>query len=355
MFKNCCCKYIFPCKKSKVSTSFPNIIFPKHVKSESQTSLMRKYKVVPLNKITFHQDNFGEILGEGGAGIVYKYTFNNQIYACKKMIKRTEKVLNEINIMSLYSNHKNIVTYFGCHLNEYETLKHTNHHKKNDRHVQSHNPHIDVRHSIPKPKYIFMEYCQGKELFEVLQTNYQYETIVYILYQLLTAIKHLQKYNIVHADIKLENIIINDKHEIKLIDFGLSKVIHTGKYLPIKHNIGTIGYVSPEVMINNYITMRTDIWSVGILTYILLNNGHLFDVIDRDTYRKQLIDLKSILSKGLLIYNRTVPISKYNDIQTFLTKTICYDNKRYTVTNGLNNEIFSNVNTYKCTENEVLV
>jgi len=159
----------------------------------------------------------------------------------------------------------------------------------------------------------------------------------------LSALKHLQKYNIVHADIKLENIIINNKNEIKLIDFGLSRIIEKGSILQLKTHIGTVGYVSPEVMVDNYITSKTDVWSVGVLMYILLNNVHLFDVVNRDIYKKQLIYLTETLQKGLMIYNKTVPISMYHHIQSFMVKTICYDKPRLTIKNCLKHKIFSNV------------
>ena len=330
MFKYCCSKLsIFKkSNQSSINKSFSSI-HPTNNSSPSRKSLIGKYKINPLNEIKLIEGNIQEQLGEGGASVVYKYVYNNKVYACKKISKRREVVEREINIMSIYKDNKYIVKYFGCHLNE-----------------NTQTPYNSNKiHGPPKPHYIFMEYCQGKELFEVLRQNYDYRIIINITYQLLLAIKHLQKYKIVHADIKLENIIINNRYEIKLIDFGLSRMIKNGKSKQLSTHIGTVGYVSPEVMVDNYLTFKTDIWSVGILTYILLNNSHLFDVVDRATYRKQLENLQVTLQKGMFINNLTVPIEKYNDIHSFLVKTICYTNNRFSLKKCLQQKMFLNVDS----------
>jgi serine/threonine protein kinase len=179
----------------------------------------------------------------------------------------------------------------------------------------------------------------------MLKSNCNYEIVLSIIYQLLLALKHLQKYNIIHADIKLENIIINNKNEIKLIDFGLARVVEKGSTLQLKTHIGTIGYVSPEVMVDNYITSKTDVWSVGVLMYILLNNSHLFNVVDREKYKHQLIYLTETLQKGLMIYNNTVPIRIYHIIQSFMVKTICYNKQRLSIKKCLNHKAFASVSS----------
>lgn len=311
MFK-CCLKL----KRGgiKENNKFSNTIFPKNQHYRVNKSLLAsKYKINPINEIPFNTKNICKQLGEGGSSIVYKYVYNNRIYACKKISRNKKTVEKEIMIMSLYNDNKYIVKYFNCHLND--------------------NSEASMGNKTPiKPHYIFMEYCRGKELFERLTPNMDYKLVNSIIYQLLLALKHLQKYNIVHADLKLENIIINNRNEIKLIDFGLSNVITSGSSIRIKNYIGTIGYVSPEVMIDNYITRTTDVWSVGIITYMLLNNRHLFDVVNRQTYKIQLRNLQdTLIRKGLRIYNNSVPVGKYNSILSFFTKTICYSIDRLSV------------------------
>ena len=320
-----CCKWInFNKKNSYQNDTFTNV-FPKNNSYIKKQSLLKKYKINPINEISFKPECMSDFIGEGGASMVYKYVYNDKIYACKKLNKRRIIVENEVNIMSLYKDNQYIVKYFGCHLND---------------NIQTPS---NKTNGPPKPHYIFMEYCNGKELFERLQLHLDIKIIIHIIYQVLLAIKHLQKYKIVHADIKLENIIIDNNNNIKLIDFGLSKVITTGKSRKLSNHIGTIGYVSPEVMIDNYININTDIWSIGVLMFILLNNTHLFDVVHRDVYRAQLKNLPNTLQESLTIYNNTVSIEKYTQLQSFLTKTICYVDHRYSTKKCLKHPIFSNV------------
>lgn len=332
MFKYCC-KSLFQFRSSnQPRRSFSNVVYPSNEfphcpKTTSGVFSISKYKINPLNEIVYKDENIRELLGEGGASVVYKYEFNGNEYACKKISKPRLVVEREVKIMSMYKNNKFIVKYFGCHLNN---------------NIQQSSNKI---YHPPKPHYIFMEYCRGIELFEMLKSNCNYEIVLSIIYQLLLALKHLQKYNIIHADIKLENIIINHKNEIKLIDFGLARVVEKGKTFQLKTHIGTIGYVSPEVMVDNYITSKTDVWSVGVLMYILLNNSHLFHVVDREIYKHQLIYLTETLQKGLMIYNNTVPIRIYHIIQSFMVKTICYNKQRLSINKCLNHKAFADVSS----------
>lgn len=115
------------------------------------------------------------------------------------------------------------------------------------------------------------------------------DDVATIIDQILSAAAYLHDRNIVHRDLKFENILFvgtdesdddnNDNKkgerknlEIKVIDFGLAK-----KYLSpsdIHHErCGTLYTMSPEVMLGSYSGSSTDLWSIGIMTYILLSNG----------------------------------------------------------------------------------
>lgn len=85
--------------------------------------------------------------------------------------------------------------------------------------------------------------------------------------QLFKAINHCHAQGIVHRDIKPENIMITDSNEIRLIDFGLSKV-QTGKQL--EEIAGTPLYMAPEVINGSY-GKEADMWSLGVLLYTLVS------------------------------------------------------------------------------------
>ena len=89
------------------------------------------------------------------------------------------------------------------------------------------------------------------------------------------AIKYLHKKGIVHRDLKPENIMFTDseKETIKIIDFGLSKKLTSfDEDISSNHRqsiVGTPYYVAPEVLRENY-DHRCDVWSIGIIQYIML-------------------------------------------------------------------------------------
>jgi len=89
----------------------------------------------------------------------------------------------------------------------------------------------------------------------------------------LSAIKHLHDKNIAHRDLKPENILItqseDNKLNIKLIDFGLSKLLAVNQDHMLT-KLGTPYYVSPEVLDGNY-DKRCDLWAIGVIAYILLS------------------------------------------------------------------------------------
>lgn len=88
--------------------------------------------------------------------------------------------------------------------------------------------------------------------------------------QLFSSINHCHANGIVHRDIKPENIMINDEDEVRLIDFGLSKV---SKKKQMHTVAGTPFYMAPEVLNENY-GAKADIWSLGVLLYTLVS-GYL--------------------------------------------------------------------------------
>jgi calcium-dependent protein kinase len=129
---------------------------------------------------------------------------------------------------------------------------------------------------------LVMEYCEGGELFEYLsfRGHLSEKESGQIMRQLLKAIKHLQDMNIAHRDIKPENVIFVNKGggassgervQVKLIDFGLSKIQEEkdGALQMMNTKLGTPYYVSPEVLEGKY-DKRCDLWSLGVMAYMLL-------------------------------------------------------------------------------------
>lgn len=122
--------------------------------------------------------------------------------------------------------------------------------------------------------FIVTDFCKGGELFDKIQdcAPFGEKQAAYIIYQLLSAVHFCHSSNIIHRDLKPENILIeqvkeNDFLDIKVIDFGTAKIFDKGK--SEKRRIGSSYYMAPEVLKKNY-SEKCDIWSVGVILYILL-------------------------------------------------------------------------------------
>eukprot|EP00919_Chromeraceae_sp_WS-2016_P025469 GHVR01060178.1.p1 GENE.GHVR01060178.1~~GHVR01060178.1.p1 ORF type:complete len:234 (+),score=36.21 GHVR01060178.1:149-850(+) len=119
-----------------------------------------------------------------------------------------------------------------------------------------------------------MEHCSGLELYHSLNTRkvYSEKEAAQVTHQMLEAIEYLHCRNIAHRDIKLENWLYeNDTYEakLKLIDFGFSTVWRAGVSSMMKASCGSLAYVSPETLAGSY-TNACDIWSLGVVVYMLL-------------------------------------------------------------------------------------
>jgi calcium-dependent protein kinase len=126
--------------------------------------------------------------------------------------------------------------------------------------------------------YLITEYVSGGELYDTILSwkSFDEEKAAYIMSQILSAVNYLHKQNIVHRDIKPENMLVenkirmgtnkNEMINIKLIDFGTCNFL-TDKNLTLK--VGSPYYIAPEVLKRNY-NEKCDVWSCGIILYILL-------------------------------------------------------------------------------------
>ena len=220
----------------KVSFKLDSLLSDMKVSKES----MIKIRKDPINKYyTVIKD-----LGRGSYGQVKKVRNIqlNEERAMKIVNKKSESSINEVEILRKIS-HPNIANVFEI----FEDMR---------------------------KYYIMMEYLEGGELFEVIinQGFFSELDAAIIMKQLLSAVNYLHSMNIVHRDLKPENIMLSHKlndtnYQIKLIDFGTAKIFDPNK--KIKKFIGTSYYIAPEVLDKNY-DYKCDIWSCGIILYILL-------------------------------------------------------------------------------------
>uniref|UniRef100_A0AAQ4QUB7 Myosin, light chain kinase 5 n=1 Tax=Gasterosteus aculeatus aculeatus TaxID=481459 RepID=A0AAQ4QUB7_GASAC len=124
-----------------------------------------------------------------------------------------------------------------------------------------------------------LEYIAGGELFErIVDDNFEHTepTSARYMQQILEGMQYVHKQNIVHLDLKPENIVCVDTTgtRIKIIDFGLASELEKGKPLLVMH--GTPEFVAPEVIGYEPVGLETDMWSIGVICFILLSGESPF-------------------------------------------------------------------------------
>ena len=122
---------------------------------------------------------------------------------------------------------------------------------------------------------IVTEFCSGGDLFQEIidKGPFKENYCAFVLYQILSAINHCHANHIIHRDLKPENVLIVDKDKndfprIKICDFGTSQIFEKGKAQ--RKVFGSPYYLAPEIYDKNY-NEKCDLWSCGIILYILLS------------------------------------------------------------------------------------
>ena len=250
-------------------------------------------------------------LGEGSFGKVFKAReiSSGRIIAVKKMFidnskLKYNKTIKEINLLKNL-DHPNIVKYYD-YFQEEDCI------------------------------YLMMEYLDGSTLkqYMINNPNISEDNARIIIKQLLTALSYLHyTCDICHRDIKPENIMFKDKNDInnlKLLDFGLSlDSFESKKNL---ENCGTLVYMAPELIKNIKYTKQIDVWSAGIILYMLLMKGKNPFYNKGDT--KDTI-INNIMNNNLIFVNESInPISEMGKdlINKLLKKNPLY---RYTIRTAL--------------------
>ncbi|WCJ33481.1 calcium-dependent protein kinase 32 [Euphorbia peplus] len=192
----------------------------------------------------------GRELGRGEFGITYLCTDREtrETFACKSISKKKlrtavdiEDVRREVQIMKHLPKHPNIVT-----------LKDT---YEDDSGV-----------------HLVMELCEGGELFDriVARGHYTERAAAFVTKTIVEVVQMCHKHGVIHRDLKPENFLFANKKEtaaLKAIDFGLSVFFKPGERF--NEIVGSPYYMAPEVLKRNY-GPEIDVWSAGVILYILL-------------------------------------------------------------------------------------
>ncbi|XP_044165978.1 myosin light chain kinase, smooth muscle-like isoform X1 [Acropora millepora] len=192
--------------------------------------------------------NLDKEIGKGAYGVVKKcvHKENGNIFAAK-IIKTSnsnirKSVMQEIEMMRAVGRHSKIVELFDAYQTPFEIV-------------------------------MVLEFVPGGELFEriVVEEYLMEDDAVDYVKQLLEALHFMHEKNIVHLDLKPENILCvsMDSNDIKLVDFGLARNLDAAE--ETKSSFGTPDFVAPEVVRLKPVSSASDLWSLGVVTYVLLS------------------------------------------------------------------------------------
>ena len=166
---------------------------------------------------------------------------------------------------------------------------------------------------------IEMEYIEGMEMFDFVQevsdSKMRFYYLLLIARDVAQGLKYIHSKNIIHRDIKLENIIIEKDTNIpKIIDFGLSCFTENPENPECKSGGGTVKYLSPEFLHTNLRFPASDMWALGVTLYIGANGSYPYKGYDNRQIMNNITNIRvridtqnKLLNKiinGLLIPNK---------------------------------------------------
>jgi calcium-dependent protein kinase len=249
-----------------------------------------------------------KIIGKGAFGKVYKvYHKKTKQYRAMKTVKKDcinyqddeHFFLKEIEVLRLL-DHPNILKIFEFYTD-------------------------DLNY------YVMTELIEGGDLYDEIykMKSMQEKDTAVIMMQLLSAVSYMHSKNIVHRDIKPENILLENKCNkeimIKLIDFGNSNYVDKSTHLSLK--VGTPYYIAPEILSKDY-NHKCDIWSCGVIMYLLLMGGPPFDGPDEQAIIHRV-------KSGQYSYHNTEYITF--EAKDLIDKMLTYDyNQRISADEALN-------------------
>ncbi|KAA6396511.1 MAG: putative CAMK family protein kinase, partial [Streblomastix strix] len=210
-----------------------------------------------------------KLLCEGGFGKTYSATFlrTGQEVVLKQILIRREAqeqaIIHEIEI------HRNMQFGFIARF-------------------------IDQFREGDDEQYIVMEYCRGGDLYNYIKTlksqrKLADENFVWnVVAQIVITVGYLHSYRVVHRDLKPENVFLTEDMEVRVGDFGISKVLDAQLSFALSMK-GTLRYVSPELLLEKKFHKSGDIWGIGVTIYELLTQHRPFDGKNETEIQRKIV------------------------------------------------------------------
>jgi len=205
-------------------------------------------------------------------------------------------------------------------------------------------PNIITLHSFFMDEgnyYMVMEYAQGITLKELIKQkgNLNENTAKHIILQILEGVGFAHQKGIVHRDLKPSNIMIDNNLDIKIMDFGIAKVLGDRGMTKTGTKMGTLYYMSPEqVKAEKDIDQRTDIYSLGIIFYEMLTGKVPFNTDTESDFEVMSQIVHGDLGQAL---NMNFSLEK-NTINVITKMTVNNKTERYVTCYNCSEEIKGN-------------
>ncbi|XP_073282665.1 phosphoenolpyruvate carboxylase kinase 2-like [Primulina huaijiensis] len=239
----------------------------------------------------------GEEIGRGRFGVVFRCQSvdTGDCVAVKSIEKRiiqndavdSRCIPNEAKFTSLVSDHQNVLGIFDVYEDD-EFL------------------------------HLVVEYCGSTDLYQRITARPHFTELEAhrVMVPLMEAISHCHSRGVAHRDIKPDNILFNSDNVLKLADFGSAECFHSGELM--SGIVGTPYYVAPEVVAAREYNEKVDIWSAGIILYILITGIPPF-------YGDSVTEIFESVLRANLRFPKTILSSPSCEVKDLLRQMLCKD------------------------------
>lgn len=313
--------------KGKTAPKFQQILQNIHFEKETDDLKALKLTIkqqakqnckMPESDLSYYE--IVKRIGEGSFGKVYLglQKLTNRLVAIKRLEKATvkdemtrKKILSEVNIQKIMFGHPNIVKLLEVFENKQFV-------------------------------YFVMEYAANGDLLKHLKQvkKCEEEDSRGIFFQIASGLRYIHHNGIIHRDIKLDNILIDECYHYKICDFGVGRYMKPHEL--INEQCGTPAYLAPEIVLEKgYKGFGADIWSLGVLLFCLLTGIMPFKGATLEKLNEQIV-------KGEFQFPKEVELS--DEVKDLIRRMLVVDpENRMTIEEVLEHEWVKSVNMNRAT------